>query len=196
MKYVSMYLKLFHTSNSRGRFPTTLLTLSQRAKARTSDHSLLDWINTTNKEASDHHLPLSLTMTNTHKRTHLHTKSYSDVLIHLSLTGSLASDVECVTPCDTQTHCFITENAGRKTQIAPFGASVTLELVSYSSRGGSLSVEASGLCWLCPLSHPQDSDDAREERVWCFKLATRWHCGKHSTWRLCCWHTKTCFVVI
>lgn len=111
-------LKLFHTSNSRGRFPTTLLTLSQRAKARTSAHSLLDWINTMNKEASDHHLPLSLTMTNTHKRTHLHTKSYSDVLIHLSLTGSLASDVECVTPCDTQTHCFITENAGQKTQIA------------------------------------------------------------------------------
>lgn len=56
--------------------------------------------------------------------------------------------------------------------------SVTLELVNYSLRGGSLSAEARGLFthsstltglrqWWCPGG-----------RVWYFKLATRWHCGK------------------
>lgn len=90
----------------------------------TSACSPLDWINTSNKEAPDHHLPVTVILTNTNKHRHAHTKSCGVILIHLSLTGSLAWDVKCVTAW-WQIYCF------RKYRRTSFEA-VTLEPVSYS----------------------------------------------------------------
>ncbi len=112
-------LNLFHPSNSRGRFTTTLLTLSQCV---TAWHQLTlcqtESIPRTKKLLTISSSWPWLWEIHTNAQ-HPHTNSYGDVLIHLSLTESLASDVECVTPWQ-ETHCFIMEKGGGKHRLLSF----------------------------------------------------------------------------
>lgn len=128
----------------------------------TSAHSLLDWINTTNKEASDHQLLPTLTMTNTHKRT-ASTHTFLWWRIDPSLTESLASDVECVTLWQ-ETHCFIMENGAGKRRLLSFksishtwACELRLGRWWYVCHRKWSAESENGL-----FSQLQDSDDARE----------------------------------
>lgn len=105
----------------------------------TSARALLDWINITNKNSSDHHLPLTLTITKTHKHTHTQIPMVTYWSIsHWQSPWPQMLNVWHAGKKPTALYC----------RMVSFKASLTLELVSYSSGGDTMSDTGSGLLTL------------------------------------------------
>lgn len=148
---------LFHPSNSRGRFTTTLLPPSQSTTAW-HQLSLLDWINIMNKEASDNHLLLTRTVI---KYTQAHSQipmvTYWSVLLWQSpWPWCWMRDTQA---WDSQLY---NGELGQKTEIALPSEHQSHSEIWVTAQAVTVCLPQEVLCWLCLLSWLQDRDEVRE----------------------------------